>query len=86
MTVVCTESRRYGLIDAINPDEYKLFANLFRDITEVPLVAGRQDNPFDAGLSRGDHFLLDAAHRQNQAPQTDLPRHRSIARYCPLSQ
>ena len=50
-------------------------ARRFGQIAQVLLVCLRKDYALDAGAARGEHLLLHAADRQDQAGQRDLARH-----------
>src|SRR5690606_17121801 len=67
------------LVDALEPDELEALACVGRDLLEVAPVARRQHHTLDAGGGGGDDLLLDAAHRQHEAAQADLARHRGVA-------
>src|SRR5262245_58353385 len=71
-------------VDQIQPDELHTGAYLFRNLLEVLAVAGRQHHPGNAGASRGNNLLLDAAHRQNKSPETDFAGHGGVAAHRPV--
>src|SRR5262245_28662927 len=66
------ERRLHRLVDGFQPYELQALAGLLGDVVVVAPVAGRQHHLGDAGMHGGQHLLLDAAHRQHEAPQADL--------------
>src|SRR2546425_598214 len=62
-------------LDAAGQVERHLFAHALGDVVDVLLVALREDDLLQAHPVSGQHLLLDAADRQHQALQRDLPGH-----------
>src|SRR5437899_4050488 len=62
-------------LDPAGQVECHLVAHALGDVVEVLLVALREDDLLQAHPVGGQHLLLDAADRQHQALQRDLPGH-----------
>src|SRR5215475_9556145 len=75
---------RNCFLDALQPHEFDLLADFFRNVVEILAVPRRQHHPPDAGTVGGHHLLLDAADREDQAAQADLARHGGIAAHRSL--
>src|SRR5262245_47839900 len=68
-----------GVIDNREPHELHRLARRFRHVLEILLIALGQKHGGDAGAHGGEHLVLDATDRQDQAAQRNLPCHGNVA-------
>src|SRR5215211_2677498 len=70
--------------DLPDPDELHPLAQVLREVLEVGLVASRGQHALDAGALGGERLLLQAADREHEPGQGQLPRHRRVVAHPSL--